>query len=465
MDFTRTVEQVQGLACVLSVTPGAEGERDIISIEAANNAYLASVGRSDEEFVAGRPYTYYVHKDINFEANVKRCVTTRTIQHQYVNAGLYDAWLDIYLLPLESDRPGTEYCLFTYELSRAADTEKLLDISANTAMQVLRTCIRLREAPDFQAAMDAIIKDIRKMCDSKGCSILLTDFEERTCRILCWDSDGSFVMGKDDVIFSRDFFPIAETWRDLMAGSNCYIIANEQDMKEAEKVDKVWTDSLKGSGVHNVVLYPLKLKHKILGYIWATNFNIDKTVFIKEVMELTAFFISAEIASHKLLEKFETMGRFDMLTGVLNRNAMNIRVDEWTSGKNVSDEDYGIVFVDLNGLKRINDRDGHAAGDDFIRNVAKSIKTVFNGFEIYRAGGDEFMVIAPGCGRSTFENLVAALKDQRSIHPEARFAVGSFYDDSAHDIREAINNADLDMYRHKSAYYKEHPEFNRRNCE
>ena len=152
-------------------------------------------------------------------------------------------------------------------------------------------------------------------------------------------------------------------------------------------------------------------------------------------------------------------------TGVLNRNAMNTRVDEWTSGKNVSQGNFGIVFVDLNGLKRINDRDGHSAGDEFIKSVADAIKAVFGRFEIYRAGGDEFMVLAPGCEKQTFEELVAKLKSQEDTNPKAPFAVGSFYDDSAHDIREAIKLADMDMYRHKSSYYKKHPEFNRRTCE
>ncbi|MBO7401525.1 MAG: GGDEF domain-containing protein [Lachnospiraceae bacterium] len=465
MDYKTFVSQVQGLACVLSLTPGNDGERDIIGITAANKAYLDSVGKSNEPFVADRPYTYYIHQDINFEANVKRCITTHTIQHQYVNAGLYSAWLDIFILPLENDSEGIGHCLFTYEISKVADAAKLLGVSTNTAMQVLHTCIQLREAPDYQAGMDSVIKDIRKMCDSSGCSILLTDFEARTCQILCFDSDGSFIMGDKDVVFSHTFYEIAETWRDLMAGSNCYIIANEQDMKEAEKVDKVWTDSLRQSGIHNVVLYPLKVKNKILGYIWATNFNSDKIVFIKEVMELTAFFLSAEIASHKLFEKLEVLGRYDMLTGVLNRNAMNTRVDEWVAGKKISCGDFGIVFVDLNGLKRVNDERGHSAGDDFIKSVAAKIRDVFNGFEIYRAGGDEFMVLASGCPRDDFESLVARLKDQEDIDPAVRFAVGSYYDDSAHDIREAIRLADMSMYRHKSEYYTEHPEFNRRTCE
>jgi diguanylate cyclase (GGDEF)-like protein len=461
MNFSTIVEQIHGIACVISVRPGTDGERSIFSIEAANRAYLASVGKENEEFAAGRPYTYYIHQDLNFESNVRRCVQTKSIQHQYVNAGLYDAWLDIYMIPM--DVPGEkEYCLFTYELTSQADTEKLLDVSSNTAVQVLRTCIKLRESSDFQTAMDSIIKDIRKMCDSSGCAVLLTDFKKKTCQILSADNDGSFKMGDNDVVFSKEFFRIAETWRNLMAGSNCYIIADEDDMNEAEKHDRIWTDSLRSSGVHNVVLYPLRVKDKILGYIWATNFNADKTVFIKEVMELTAFFLSAEIASHKLFEKLEMMSRYDMLTETLSRNAMNTRVDEWVSGRNASEGDFGVVFVDVNGLKQVNDEEGHAAGDLMIKAVADRIREYFGDYEIYRAGGDEFMVLAPGIEKAEFEGRIKELKTKEEANKKARFAVGSFYDDSAHDIRAAIEVADMNMYADKADYYKRHPEFNRR---
>ena len=210
------------------------------------------------------------------------------------------------------------------------------------------------------------------------------------------------------------------------------------------------------------MLYPLTSKDTILGYVWATNFNVGKTDFIKEVMELTAFFLSAEIANNRLLERLEFLSRYDMLTGVLSRNAMNIRVDEWASGRTHSDKDFGIVFVDLNGLKTVNDRHGHMAGDEMIKAVSDEIRDVFGDYEIYRAGGDEFMVIAEGCTRAEFERLVNELKERSDKASEAHFAVGSFYDDVAHDIRAAIENADTDMYQKKADYYKAHPEQTRK---
>ena len=463
MDYTQMIKCFHHKACVLAVDKSGNAEQDDISIVAANDAYLESVNKQDEPFVKGRPYTYYIKQDLNFESMCRRCATAGRSIHQYVNAGLYNAWLDIYMLPLESDDENTAYCLFSYEMTVRADAERLMDVSESTAAEVIKTCIRLRETDDFQAAMDSIIVDIRKMCDSSACSILLTDFEARKCSILCVDHDDSFEMAKDDIVFMDEFFEIAETWRDLMAGSNCYIISDENDMKTVEEKDPKWAASMRMSGIYNVVLYPLRLNNKILGYIWACNFNRKKIRIIKEVMEINAFLLAAEIANHQMFDKMNIMSRYDMLTGVLNRNAMNNRVEESASGGVPVIGDYGIVFVDVNGLKRTNDEKGHNAGDELIRSVADRLKEIFEGYEIYRAGGDEFMVIAEGCPKDRFEEMVAGLKKQNLNSDDPKFAVGSYYDDSKHDIRNALREADSDMYADKSKFYIQHPELSRRS--
>ena len=458
-----SIEKINQKACVIAVRNAIDNDLRDFTLEDANRAYLESVGRLNETFVPGRSYKYYIKEDPNFETFCLKCITTHKTQHQYINTELYNAWLDLYAIPLSQEDEDIDYLLFTYEMTPKPESDKLLDISPKTASEVLKTCIKLRETDDFHAAMDSIIKDIRKMCESSACSILLTDFEARKCSILCVSHDNSFAMGDNDIVFMDEFFEVAETWRDLMAGSNCYIIANERDMKTVEQKDPKWAESMKISGIYNVVLYPLRLKNKILGYIWATNFNADRISMIKEVMELNAFILAAEIANHQMYEKMELMSRFDMLTGVYNRNAMNNRIADFTSGSISFDKDFGVVFIDVNGLKTVNDIKGHDAGDDLIKAVANRLRDLFDGYEIYRAGGDEFMVLAEGCPKDRFEAIVAELRKQEDEDTDIHFAVGSYYDELDHDLSYAIHAADASMYADKSAFYRNHPEFSRRN--
>ncbi|MCR5428349.1 MAG: GGDEF domain-containing protein [Lachnospiraceae bacterium] len=462
MSDLNMLEQINQKACVIAVRNAIDPDLRDFTIEAANRAYLESVGRQDETFVPGRTYKYYIKEDPNFETFCLKCISTQKTQHQYINTELYNAWLDLYAIPLKSEVEDINYILFTHEMTPRPESDKLLDISPKTASEVLKTCIQLRKTDDFQAAMNSIIKDIRKMCESSACSILLTDFEARKCSILCVSHDNSFAMGDNDIVFMDEFFEVAETWRDLMAGSNCYIIANDRDMKFVEQKDPKWAESMKTSGIYNVVLYPLRLKNKILGYIWATNFNPDRIGLIKEVMELNAFILAAEIANHQMYEKMERMSRFDMLTGVFNRNEMNNRIADFTSGSTSFDDDFGVVFVDVNGLKTVNDVKGHDAGDELIKAVASRLSDLFAGYEIYRAGGDEFMVLAEGCPKGRFNEIVAELRKQEDEDTDIHFAVGSFYDELDHDLNYAIHAADASMYADKSAFYRNHPEFSRR---
>ena len=114
------------------------------------------------------------------------------------------------------------------------------------------------------------------------------------------------------------------------------------------------------------------------------------------MLELSTFFISSEIANYMMFERIKQISFTDMLTGINNRNAMNNKVSEIISGEYVFNKPYGIVFADLNGLKRVNDEIGHSAGDLLLKKAGLTLQEVFVEDEAYRAGGDEFMVIAEG---------------------------------------------------------------------
>ena len=461
MDFTQTIESFDGIACVLSYKKDDDNELSI-TIAAANENYLASVGKTRDEFIPFSPYTEFISRDPNFESMVSRCCENRSVAHQYVNAGLYKAWIDIYMIPLQDDENGNRYCLFTYEMTKKADSDKLVDISSQTASLVLKTCIKLRETDDFNAAIKSIVNDIRIQCGAKAACILLADFEEETIDILGVDHDDSFAPKEDDVFFTSEFYNVVKTWDNLIDGSNCYIISKDEDFEEIKEKSKGWYDSLIYSNVKNLVLYPLRIEDSTIGYIFVNNFNTDKIIFIREFMELNAFILSAEISNYLMRKKLEVIGNTDMLTGVLNRNAMNNQISEFVSKEKEVPLTYGLIFIDVNGLKEVNDTSGHQAGDDMLKSVANKLKGIFNKEEIYRAGGDEFLVIAKNVNAVEFSRLVQKLKDVSNVPGEPTFAMGYYFGEQNMDIRNALHIADGNMYKDKAEYYKNHPKLDRR---
>ncbi|MCR4909007.1 MAG: GGDEF domain-containing protein [Lachnospiraceae bacterium] len=462
MDYSELIEGFQGIACVLSLKKSAEKDRGEVTIAAANRNYLASVNKLDEEFVPDRPYTFYIPYDPNFEALTYNCIYDGKITHQYVNADLYKAWIDIYMIPLETDEEGISHCLFTYEMTPMSDSDKLIDISARTAYMVLKTCIKLKESGDFSSAMNSIVKDIRNQCESDGCAVILTNQEDRKIDYLFFDHDGKFAPADKDVFFKPEFYNIVEKWRDIIGGSNCFIISGEEELKEVEKKDVNWYNSLIYSGINNLVLYPMRVGDNLYGYIFATNFNSDKVTFIREVMELNSFVLSTEVENFRMHQKLEILSRKDMLTGVLNRNAMNKKIDDITCKAEEISKGIGVIYADVNGLKRVNDTLGHDEGDKILKKVASRLKSVFSADDIYRAGGDEFLIIITDRDKNDFYSLFEQLKSFSEVKGEPAFALGAYYGDKDNDINSIMHIADADMYKNKAEYYKSHPEINRR---
>ena len=211
------------------------------------------------------------------------------------------------------------------------------------------------------------------------------------------------------------------------------------------------------------MLFPLRQGHEVLGFIWATNFDTDNYSVIKETLEFTTFFISSELASYTMLKKLEHISYTDILSGVYNSNAMNSMVLDVVSRKAVIPRPYGVVFADINGLKKVNDESGHQAGDLLIKKAALVLQEVFLDQDIYRAGGDEFMIVVKGCDKEAFSEKISELKERTSDPDNISMSVGYIFNDSDLTIRDCLRIADEEMYKDKDKFYEEHPELERRN--
>ena len=137
---------------------------------------------------------------------------------------------------------------------------------------------------------------------------------------------------------------------------------------------------------------------------------------------------------------------------------MNNRVDRVIAGRDSLEAPYAIIFADLNGLKRINDTMGHQAGDAVLIKAANLLSEVFFDAEVYRVGGDEFMVIACKTEPETVEERVKTLLEKASATDSIRFAVGISYSKDEPDILKAMRNADQKMYEDKKRFYSENPD-------
>ena len=93
-----------------------------------------------------------------------------------------------------------------------------------------------------------------------------------------------------------------------------------------------------------------------------------------------------------------------------------------------------------------------------MKNAAHLFVKHFGDYEVYRSGGDEFVVILQDCPKADFEAKVSKLREESGYGAEVSFAIGADWSDDGRDLRECMHIADEAMYADKKEFYKKHPD-------
>ena len=469
MDLQNYVDGFGAMTCVVSVEDLGGGKRGKFRIVCGNKPYIDSIEHPApgaelliQKFTPDLEYTDYLTRDLNFEeycyqaAVEKKCLTSYASPDR--NQGIY---FNMIFLPVAYEEGNLKYCTYTMEINFEANLERMSNLSAEATSNVIRICLGLRGSKEFKELMTDVISDIRDMFDAEHCCIFLMDTYERTCSVLCE------ALAKDTILTTMNnyvddaFYDIADTWEGMIAGSNCLVINDEQDMEVVKERNPIWYESFTSAHGHNIVLFPLKFRDMLLGYIWAINYDINKANTIKETFETTASIIASEISNYLLMDRLKILSSMDMLTGVMNRNEMNNYVDKLSKDADGAGHSVGVIFADLNGLKVVNDKYGHSAGDTLLKDAAKALEDVFKKDEIFRAGGDEFTIIILDITEEELASRAEALKAASEKYQYVSFAVGMCQDSDRSNVRHALRIADERMYEDKRIYYEAHPEMKR----
>ncbi len=157
----------------------------------------------------------------------------------------------------------------------------------------------------------------------------------------------------------------------------------------------------------------------------------------------------------RLVDAAEQAARRDPLTGLANRLGWQEALDA-LQPRVAAGDPASVVVMDLNGLKSVNDRFGHEAGDEFLRLAAAALRGAARGDDLVaRLGGDEFAVLVPGAGPELAAQLVervrAALASAEPVHGvPLSAAVGAAGCPAQTTLRDAFCAADSAMYADKA---------------
>ncbi len=144
----------------------------------------------------------------------------------------------------------------------------------------------------------------------------------------------------------------------------------------------------------------------------------------------------------------------DELTGLLNRRALRLRLDEIVEQIGETRAPVSAIVVDIDYFKLVNDEHGHAAGDDVLREIARTLRLRLRTYELlYRIGGDEFLLLLPGATASDAFRLAESLHDAisgaRPLGFDVTCSCGVATARTASEVIPLIRDADEALYRAK----------------
>lgn len=229
---------------------------------------------------------------------------------------------------------------------------------------------------------------------------------------------------------------------------------------ELSKQDKdfivKYYDNLELQQIDRAMVSALKFNQEIIGFFGVTNpkNNYHDTLLLGSL----SLFLANALDRKNILNEFKRLASLDIFTGLYNRNKYIETIEEIFSKKS---DAVGIVFLDINGMKKINDEYGHENGDELILLVVKLLKKSFPK-NLFRIGGDEFVVLEIGNDRDLFNEKVLNLRKAISEEVEGSVSLGSTWCVNAEDISQQIAHANELMYVDKQNYYKD-GKVNRKN--
>ena len=154
------------------------------------------------------------------------------------------------------------------------------------------------------------------------------------------------------------------------------------------------------------------------------------------------------------LAQAESQANIDALTGVKNKHAFletEARMDQMIA--EYRQAPFAVVVFDVNNLKRINDTEGHQAGDQYLRDACKIICDIFKHSPVFRVGGDEFAVISQGGDYDRMEELLACMsrRNQEALRSGGIvIACGMSRFDHDPCVAAVFERADHNMYDNKN---------------
>ena len=231
-----------------------------------------------------------------------------------------------------------------------------------------------------------------------------------------------------------------------------------KDLEDIKNQNQLLYEVLKVQNISSIVTVPLFEDGVPIGFYGVDNPPADMLDYTVNLLQMMGYFVLALLRQRNLQKELLHMSYNDDLTKVGNRRFFADTIQKMT------DEDaVGFVYCDVTGLKRLNDSEGHQAGDKLLLQVTSILKEVFSKEQIFRLGGDEFVVLFRSSDYDLFQDKVLQIMFQHkilqlrelSIQRQVNLAIGSSWvQNPGNKLIELLSEAEEKMYQDKAEFYR-----------
>lgn len=231
-----------------------------------------------------------------------------------------------------------------------------------------------------------------------------------------------------------------------------------KDLEDIKNQNQLLYEVLKVQNISSIVTVPLFEDGVPIGFYGVDNPPGDMLDYTVNLLQMMGYFVLALLRQRNLQKELLHMSYNDDLTKVGNRRFFADTIQKMT------DEDaVGFVYCDVTGLKRLNDSEGHQAGDKLLLQVTSILKEVFSKEQIFRLGGDEFVVLFRSSDYDLFQDKVLQIMFQHkilqlrelSIQRQVNLAIGSSWvQNPGNKLIELLSEAEEKMYQDKAEFYR-----------
>ena len=237
----------------------------------------------------------------------------------------------------------------------------------------------------------------------------------------------------------------ANWYRNFREGRHIII----EDLEATKEKDPLQYENLKRQNIHSLVVVPLYDDGKAIGFYGVDNPPETSLEYASDMLQITAHFILSSLKRRNLIRELVEISYCDQLTKAGNRHAMNEYIEHIQKGQSV-----GVIFCDVTGLKQVNDREGHKAGDQLLVSACDCLRAALGEEGLFRAGGDEFLVICQQITENMLREKIKLLK-KKLQEASVQMAVGSIWEkEGLTDMERLIAEAEKNMYREKAEFYR-----------